>query len=69
MRNINSNIIKVTFFATTMIFITSCASSPNGENILMDTVNRSKIDQNSKPNIKQGNPIYYKAYAYPQIVS
>ena len=69
MRNINSNIIKGTLFVTTMIFITSCSSSPSGENVLMDTLNRSKTEQNLKPNIKQGKPIYYKAYAYPQILS
>ncbi|MBX9839219.1 MAG: hypothetical protein K2X69_13020 [Silvanigrellaceae bacterium] len=67
MRNIFSDIKKL-YLLLIALLISSCASSPSGENILMNNVNKNK-SENTKSNIKQGKPIYYKAYAYPQILS
>lgn len=64
--------LKITMSLSAILLVTSCATSPSGQNVLMDEVNRSGGEHalsKGPTTIKQGRPIFIKAYAYPQVLS
>jgi len=55
-----------------LALIAGCATSPKGQNVLMDDVDKSGKEHalsKGPTTIKQGRPIFIKAYAYPQVLS
>ena len=63
--------IKIVSILALAIAATSCATSPKGENVLMNDVSKSRGEReitNKDVSINKGRPIFIKAYAYPQVL-
>jgi hypothetical protein len=53
-----------------LFFLEGCATSPEGKNILMDQIkNERHSREKTSETIKQGRPIFVKAYSYPQLLN
>lgn len=66
--------LKIISVLLATFLITSCATSPKGENVLMDELNNNRSSKEralskGPTTIKEGRPIFIKAYAYPQVLN
>lgn len=68
----NKKILNTFIILTSVFLISSCASAPDGNNILKEMIQKDtsslKKNSESKNSITKGRPIFIKSYVYPQLI-
>lgn len=63
---------RILFLSFLVNIFSSCASAPDGKNILKEMITHDKINTNrnneNSKTITKGRPIFVRTYIYPQII-